>query len=229
MQRTTFQSRSHGFHFRNSDIRWSFGLSNGTQLCGGLAFGSLDHYYYRIAIPADFNPPAEGTPLHNYIVTRQMDAHQYAIPRLIGGDQRFNGTGFELSVRQDRNFGIIKNMIDRGRPVPVLLSSARSSLSTGSHWVVATGYESLPGSEYGCPVMQKIFLYDSNRPEVESELTADWTRRTLKIRGGRAEYGYFAPYDAYEALNPSLPAVFGRRPNATGLASNPFRLPGSPF
>jgi hypothetical protein len=224
MPRTTFQSSIHGYHFRNGDIRWSHGMMNGTQLCGGLAFGSLDHYYFRVPIPSVWDPPEEGTPIHNYIVSRQMDAHRYAIPRLITGDGRFRGDSFEASLREDQNFGVVKRMIDGGRPVPILLSSATNSLSTRSHWVVATGYESLAGSTFGCPIFSKLYLYDSNRPNIESEFHPDWASRTFKIQGSRSEYGLYAPYDAYQAMNPTA-AAMSRTPSVTGLAANPFNLP----
>lgn len=227
MPRTSFEALSHGFHFRNADIRWSFGMVGGTQLCGGLAFGSLDHFYHRLTIPPDFNPPAEGTPLHNYIVARQMDAHNYAIPRLIAGDRRFRGNAFEAGLRVDQNFGVVKRSIDARRPIPVLLSSARNSLSTGSHWVVATGYELLSTSTYGCAIMTKLYLYDSNRPNVESELEPHYSSSTFKIKGSGSQYGYYAPFDEYAALNPSSPADFNRRPSTTRLATDPFNF-GNP-
>ena len=223
MARTAFQSSIHGYHFRNGDIRWSHGMLNGTQLCGGLAFGSLDHFYFRVPIPQSFEPPAEGTPVHNYIVARQMDAHRYAIPRLMMGDGRFRGDAFEASLREDQNFGVVKRKIDAGHPVPILLSSAANSLSTQSHWVVATGYESLPGSTLGCPIFSKLYLYDSNRPNTESEFVPDWTARTFKIVGSRREYGLYAPYDSYQAVNPRVEA--NRTPSVTDLATNPFNLP----
>ena len=75
--------------------------------------------------------------------------------------------------------------------------------------------------------MNKLYLYDSNRPDVESEFEPDWTRRIFKIKGARAEYGYYAPFDAYEALDVRSPSVFNRQPSTTGLATNPFNLPGN--
>lgn len=121
MARTIFRAAIHAFHFSNNDITWSFGAMGGRSLCGGMSFGSLDFFFHRIRIPSTRIEPEEGTPLHNYILRRQMDAHTFAIPRLIAGDRRWRNDSFAASLRADQNFGVVKRWIDNGRPIPILL------------------------------------------------------------------------------------------------------------
>ncbi|MEZ5344591.1 MAG: hypothetical protein R2681_03450 [Pyrinomonadaceae bacterium] len=220
---TSFRPFTHGFYFSNHYIRWSWGAAHGRQLCGGMAFASLDFFYYRMTIPSDFNPPEEGTPLHNYILRRQLHAHTFAIPRLISGGSRWRDRPFEACLRGDRNFGIVKSFIDNGRPIPILLASNRDTLSTDSHWVTAIGYESERSANFNCEVATKILLYDNNRPNVTSELVPDHHANCFKILTTTGTYGYYAPYPDYTSIRPTA-AEMAVRPNATQLVTNPFNI-----
>lgn len=224
MQTTRFRPATHGFHFSNNDIHWSFGFMQGRNLCGGMSFASLDYFFHRMSIPSTRSVPEEGTPLHNYILRRQMDAHRYAIPRLITGSRRWRNEPFESCLRADQHFGVVKQLIDGGSPVPILLSAAGASLSTNSHWVVATGYEMIPTSVYGCAICTKLYVYDNNQPDVDSELLPDMVGRCFRLSQSRRRYGYYAPFEGYTAVRPTREAM-NAIPSTTTLATNPFGLP----
>ena len=61
MPKTTFDPKLHGFHFSNSDIKWTIGLTEGKALCGGMAYAALDYFILRSTIPPVVNAPVEGT------------------------------------------------------------------------------------------------------------------------------------------------------------------------
>lgn len=197
MHRTTFSPSVHGFHFSNNDIRYSFNAFYGRQLCGGMTFASLDYYYNRMSIPETTSAPPIGSPLNNYILRRQLDAHHYAIPRLISGGS------FESCLRADGAFGIIKRMINTGRPVPLLLSAEGNSLSTNSHWVTAIGYKSMPTSTYGCEMLARLYIYDNAQPDVETQLVPDFVSRNFRLMGTRGLYGFYAPFEGYRPVRPT--------------------------
>lgn len=223
MPRTGFRPDTHGFHFSNNDIRWSFGAAGGRNLCGGMTFASLDHYYHRMSIPPDREPPAEGTPLHSYILQRQMQAHRFAMPRLVTGNPGWRGDRWEACMRADQYFGVVKRSIDAGRPVPVLLASADGALSTNSHWVLATGYESSSTSVWGTGSLLRLYLYDNNQPDREATLEPDMVGRNFRIGRYARQYSHYAPFEAYQAVRPTPEAMRGT-PRATELVTNPFNV-----
>lgn len=220
---TSFHPRNNGFHFSNNNIRWSWGLMNGRQLCGGMAFASLDFFYHRMVIPPNFNPPEEGTPLHNYIVRRQMHAHTFAIPRLIAGERRWRTSLYESSLRTDRFFGPVKRLIDERRPVPILLAAVNGTISTNSHWVTVIGYESFNNSMMGSEVFSRLLIYDNNKPEIVCELTPDSWASNFRITNSRRRYGYYVPFEDYTSIRPTEEEM-AVSPNTTQLATNPFNL-----
>ena len=96
MPKTTFDPKLHGFHFSNSDIKWTIGLheaplAEGKALCGGMAYAALDYFIARSTIPPVVNAPVEGTPLHKYIYDRQTAAHVNTIPKFVGSFMPFFG------------------------------------------------------------------------------------------------------------------------------------------
>lgn len=194
---TRFRPQEHGFHFSNNDVQYEYNLFHGTQLCGGMSFASLDYFNYQMPIPADTSAPAVGTPLNNYLLRRQMDAHRVAVPQLVAGGS------YEACVRGDQVFGRLKSALDMYSPVPLLLSSANSSLSTNSHWVVAIGYEALPTSIWGCASMTEITVYDNAQPDAAVSLTPDVVQNNFKLKGTRRRYGFYYPYTDYRAIRPT--------------------------
>lgn len=203
MPRTGFEPASHGFHFSNNDIRWSFGPVSRTQLCGGMSFASLDYYYYRTPIPPDRSPPAEGTPLHRFIYTRQMHAHEFALPRLSRDIPEAGENAFSRGVSSSGQFGRLVRQIDEGRPVPILMVSRRSALSVGSHWTLAIGYEMADHASFGSDACQKIYIYDNAYPDEVCELVPQFMQGVFQqVRSGVAYRTIFAD-DEYTAMHPA--------------------------
>jgi hypothetical protein len=81
MPKTDFTTADNGFRFSNNDITWSIGFIHSTALCGGMAYAALDYYNAGMEVPQIATAPAEGTPLHRYILGRQEDAHNNTLPR----------------------------------------------------------------------------------------------------------------------------------------------------
>jgi hypothetical protein len=219
MPKTSFQPAQHGFHFSNRDIQYSFNLMNGRELCGGMSFASLDFFHHQMPIPSTRVAPAVGTPLNNYILRRQIQAHHFAIPRLISGGASGGNSPFESCLRVDQSFGIVKRMINSGRPVPILLSAEGASLSTNSHWVVAIGFESMPTSTYGCEILSKLYIYDNAQPDIETELIPEWGDNNFRLQGSRRRFAYYAPFGEYSPIRPT--------PQEMAVPANPsFSVPG---
>lgn len=67
-----FRPSLHGFRFRNGFQGRIAGTGeNSYGLCGGMSFAAADLFLARRPIPPDTAPPADGTPLHRYLFTRQ--------------------------------------------------------------------------------------------------------------------------------------------------------------
>ena len=188
---TTFQPRRHGFHFSNSNIRWEFNGASGTALCGGMAYSSLDFLHAHMTIPADTTPPAPGTILNDYIQTRQMAAHGFAIPRLFAGLFSNPQALFLTGVRMTEGFGMVVEAINRNRPIPILLVAVNAPLSTNSHWVTAIGYEMDEAPpDYGGRKCGRVKIYDSNHPDRECFLTPD----PQNNRFAHSQSGFYRTY-----------------------------------
>ena len=230
MPNTDFDPRIHGFHFSNNDIRWSFGPISSTMLCGGMTYASLDYYYHRIAIPPQNTPPAEGTPLHGYIYMRQEDAHRYALPRLSQTLPERGNRAFGDGVRASGQFGRIMRAVTARRPVPILMVSNRSALSTGSHWTLAIGYEKANHGTYGANACSKIYLYDNARPDEVCELVPDFAQGNFRHVQSGSRYRTIFANDAYGAVHPNSavrpPSAAGLMPSLMGGMSPP---PGMNF
>ena len=214
MTSTAFEPSTHGFHFSNNDIRWSYLTSSGRMLCGGMTYASLDYYYHRISIPPQTSPPAQGEPLHSYIYMRQEDAHRYALPRLSQTIPARGDRAFSDGVRASGQFGRLIRLIDAQRPVPILMVSNRSALSTGSHWTLAIGYEKSNHGTYGANTCSKIYLYDNAEPNVVCELEPDFSNRNFRHVQSGVRYRTIFANDQYSAVHPHSAA---RPPSAAGL------------
>lgn len=214
---TGFITGTHGFHFSNSEIRYSYGFHSGTALCGGMSFAALDFYCHRLPIPDLTTPPAEGTPLHTYILNRQHQAHLWAIPALMGrsdlGPHDVRGS-YEASGA----YGPLRSYLQTGRPCPLLLGARGMTLSASSHWVVATGCRDDDFGNCG-----GVILYDCNYPNIPSSVDPRVPAGHLfhNQEGGEQPYAFFLPYVGFQPRDPR--EVLGNVP-LTDLATNPLGM-----
>src|SRR5262245_53695331 len=81
MIRTGFDTKRHGFRFQNGKFKFTYAVIIPCDvLCGGMCYAALDYYNYQLAVPEESDPPAEGTPLFNYLYDRQKTAHLSTLP-----------------------------------------------------------------------------------------------------------------------------------------------------
>ena len=79
--------------------------------------------------------------MNNYIMERQIDAHQFAIPNLIANSIFSSRSDtFTYSERRSEGYGTVVENVNNGKPIPIILLDIDAPLSTSSHWVVAIGY-----------------------------------------------------------------------------------------
>jgi hypothetical protein len=204
-RRTSFTPQHHGFHFSNSRLRWNYLGFSGTAMCGGMAFASLDYFRRGLRIPPDTSAPAVGSALNRYLLERQIDAHNYAIPRLLTASASSDIGQFRSGTRVDDRFGVVMRWIERNWPVPVLLMDREDPLSTNSHWVVAIGYEmdEVPPNQGGRR-LGSLILYDNNHPNSECRLSPTPHGWYDHSRGAR--YRTYFPYDGFVPRDPRRPA-----------------------
>ncbi|MDT4907409.1 MAG: hypothetical protein QOI69_650, partial [Pseudonocardiales bacterium] len=81
-----FTPRVNGFRFTNSfppaptirvdlGLAGNVGLGNASQgVCGGMVFAARDYFQAARPVPVDDVPPAQGTPLFDYIAGRLVDS-----------------------------------------------------------------------------------------------------------------------------------------------------------
>lgn len=224
---TDFTPEANGFKFRNQEIHWQFGPFSGRFLCGGISYASLDYYASRRPIPAISEPPPPGTVLNSFLLSRQIDAHKFAIPNLISSWVGSDEILFASGVSRSENFGKIVNSINDRKPIPVVLVSIDEPVSPASHWVVVTGYgmnESPP--DFGGWQCMRLEIYDSNYPGEKCFLEPDRREQVFSHSHGSCYRGYL-PYSEFSPRNLNMPRygpLFGlppatRRPNRS---SEPF-------
>jgi hypothetical protein len=149
-----------GFQFSNRFRNVIAELPGGRKIelngrCGGMTFASLDHFFagrpapsVRPAdLPADTGVPPDGSPLADYIMRRHY--HSLAIPAMLNvflwtvlpDRSTFFARGVhERTVYEE--LPRLRQAIDQGRPVPLVLIHARDLANIGlNHQVVAYGYD----------------------------------------------------------------------------------------
>jgi hypothetical protein len=171
-----FKPSTHGFHFAN---RWPPGPTvrlgpldprivgvgdASTGLCGGMVYTIADLHAAGVPVPADTEPPANGSPRFKSIVRRQVQSLAYlTVPVRFYARMALGGSfgGDRARATLDREWPKAKGELDRGRLVPIGLIrvSARNPRNlTRNHQVVAYGYV-----EDGRAVTLRI--YDPNWPD----------------------------------------------------------------
>jgi hypothetical protein len=155
---TRFNPADHGFHFINRfnvkvGLRFPAPLGKRTinlgnfhyGLCGGMAYTAFDYFLANRRIPPDTTQPRLGSPLHSYILRRQLDTFT------VGTLANFASLPFrsttDLTHRSRGAFNdVIRKTLDRGRPVPLGLVKTKGfdDLLFGNHQVLAIGYSTRP-------------------------------------------------------------------------------------
>jgi hypothetical protein len=182
--------------------------STGRYLCGGMSYASLDFYENGRIIPGDTAPPPVGSALNSYLLTRQVNAHQFMLRTLpFKAAHHSTHDQFEWGMRLGDDFGRVVRRIDAGRPTPILMMALNSPLSTESHWTVVVGYamQECAGSTGG-PVRRcgKLFLYDSNHPEIVSKLIPDERGECFVQHPSGARYRTYWPDESFRSVRPDL-------------------------
>ncbi len=192
--RTPLHAVRDGFRFENRfvlSLRWRGGFVKRIAygLCGGMCYGALDHLLAGAPLPDLAQPPAWGTPLHQYLLRRQWDSWRW-----LGVPLR-TLYWMVLSRRQivrrtlERELPHILTALEEGRPQILLLLRATGGDPTDNHQVVATGYQREAESE-----LVTLFLYDPNHPGREAELWVDTSgasRPPMHQSTGEALRGFY--------------------------------------
>ena len=212
-----FRPSAHGFHFAN---RWPAGPTvrfgrldprlvgvgdAATGLCGGMVYTVADLYAAGIAVPADREAPANGSPRFRSVVRRQVQSLAFGrVPLGFWIRMAFGGSfgGDRARSTFEDEWPRAKRAIDRGQLVPIGLirvASRDPRNLTKNHQVIAYGY-----LEDGRGVTLRI--YDPNWPDnddVTVTLTLDNALRptTLSQSTGESLLGWFVlPYRAEDPI-----------------------------
>jgi hypothetical protein len=206
-----FLPSRNGFHFANRwpsgptikfgpiDPRWIGVGDASTGLCGGMCFTVRDLFEAGVPMPADREPPANGSARFKSIVRRQVESLDWLrLPMrfwwrsAVGGD-RARST-FE------REWPKLRREIDEGRLVMlglIRIAAVNPFKLTNNHQVIAFGY-----AEDGRGVTLR--LYDPNWPDrddVTATLHLDPALRPTGLEQSTGEplLGWFvAPFSASE-------------------------------
>lgn len=210
-----FTPSIHGFHFPNA---WPSGPTvrlgpldpriigvgdASTGLCGGMVYTVADLYAAGVPVPADREPPANGSPRFKSIVRRQVQSLAFlTVPIRFWLRMAFGGSfgGDRARATLDHEWPRARAAIDAGRLVPIGLIrvSARDPRNlTRNHQVIAWGY-----AEDGRGVTLRI--YDPNWPDRDDVAVTIQLDNALRPTGlsqttGEPLLGWFIlPYSAKE-------------------------------
>ncbi len=135
-------------------------------LCGGMCFSALDYFYAGKGIPGDGNIPASGSPIYNYLLSRQLTSLDHGtiekvIFWMLSSDE-------DLAERMvGGEIPALRASLDGGSPAVLVLIRARGLTDPShNHQVTAIGYDFDPASK-----AMTIYLYDPNHPGEEPSLT----------------------------------------------------------
>lgn len=204
MMQTYFVPAKHGFKFSNNDIEWEiFGFIRGHFLCGGMVYAALDYFGTRKPIPSTTTPTPVGTPLNDYIHSRQSTAHGYTVRRLVASKVALFFTASREQWFVDSlasEFDKIRSHIAGGKPVPLFLVKDGF---TGHH-VLVIGCASSPSIEN--PI---LLIYDPNRPGDIGRIFVDYQGKKLlnsssSAASGTPMVGFFVDPNYTEKTPPDI-------------------------
>lgn len=145
---TSFRPKFNGFRFKNSDAEWEFFGVTGKLLCGGMSYSAIDYFLAKIGTPKETSAPALGTPLQDYLQSRQVTAH-------LNTSHRFLNhwiTPPDRRPSMDEEFETVKSFIDKGQPIPICTAGVVGE----GHHLAAFAYQ---GGD-----LWTIYAYDPNSP-----------------------------------------------------------------
>lgn len=199
--RIPFDPDTQGFRFANTfSTNFLSEIDFRTDgLCGGMVFAVLDYLANPdVPMPTQDYPPAEGTVLREYIVSRQMNSMwDTNFTRWV--DQLVNPFGsrndeFYRWGLQDR-LTELRREIDAGRMVPMALKGCDEGCA-GDHVVLAVGYDI--GGYRGDPNINanevRITIYDPNFPGQLRTLSPDPVDRVYRTWGPERGSARTGPY-----------------------------------
>lgn len=145
-------------------------------LCGGMCYAALDYFHAGLPVPALYYPPARGTPLHRYLVRRQIDSWRYLwVPlRTLWWTVRSDRSAARAALRGE--LPRVLRRLDRGEPAVIVLVRVRRGDPTANHQVVVTGYE----REYATGRV-RLMLYDPNHHGLEVALSLNEAPDSLDL------------------------------------------------
>jgi hypothetical protein len=177
---TGFDPVKHGYKFANTfknDLVPQFDIRTG-GLCGGMVYSAFDYYSQHKPIPTQDYRPAVHTSLHNYIFAREVISLSQNLDKWAeigfnpGGARSSEFFRWGLQGTGGGRLQELREMIDRGTPVPIGLQSYGSG---GNHQVLAIGYNlgRYRGDLGAYQEDLRIFIYDPNFPSVKKTLRPD--------------------------------------------------------
>jgi hypothetical protein len=182
-----FTPSMHGFQFRNGFQGAFLGTGESAYgLCGGMSFAAADYYLAGRDIPRDIRAPEQGTPLYDYIYSRQ--ATSFGTLGAMG--MKFvewmqlpdHGTDSAYSRTMDE-MPYIKSALSRGEPVVlglVLVSTRDKGKAWDNHQVLALEASEPPSGG------AEIRIYDSNFPGRDDiTIAVELGRIVMQIPGRR--------------------------------------------
>jgi hypothetical protein len=187
-----FLPSTNGLHFRNQfeagptvrlgplDPRWIGGMGDAKNgLCGGMAWYVRERFEAGQSIPPDRVAPANGSPLFQALVRRQVQSLEWG--RVPIGFWRIGAFGPDGTARRTREHELprIRATIDRGRLAMVGLvrhQGINPFHMTTSHQVLGYGY-TVDGDT------TTLRIYDSNHPDVDTVVVVAGPASILQSTG----------------------------------------------
>jgi hypothetical protein len=185
---TSFTSQADGFRFPNRfefSFRIDLPLVQSIDLgevvyglCGGMCYAALDCFKAGRPIPQQEDVPQTGTPLHLYLVDRQVDSLSLPAGLLKVLEWMMLDDGEVGWLTAAREFPKARRRLDRREPT-VLAFIRQHGISDPSqnHQVVARAYDYDDRQK-----KLELCLYDPNHPGEEPQLVMDFSNP----RGGIA-------------------------------------------
>ena len=227
-RRTEFDPAVHGFAFVNSFETTPFSAPGLSEirfggLCGGMSYAALDHFLASRPAPRGADRPATGTPLFNYIYSRQENS-------FIPNADKWIELGFNpLGARNSEfyHWGIqttgggriqeLRECIDAGKPAPIGLFVPGGGGIKPHHQVLAIAYEM--GRYRGNPAQfaneVRIHVYDPNYPGQIKVLTPKPESQIYRYTDSAETYmTYFVDRRYRHRVPPTFPAA---RPVSPGM------------
>ena len=165
-------------------------------LCGGMSASAADFYYANIAVPTISTEPVEGSPLRDYIYSRQVDslgtaalfAIKYVewmqlpdlsepVPSVQSTPNAQSNWTDSAARRTATEWLLIRERLDAHQLVPLGLihaaagrdSSGRRNAASDNHQVLAYAYTQTPNQTPNqTPHQITIRVYDPNAPRDDS-------------------------------------------------------------